>query len=150
MKIQPMALQDIDSLYAIESLAHTHPWSKKIFSSNFGKRYFNQVAYDGDHLVGYFVANHVAGEATLLNIAISPEYQGKGFGKQLIGLFVEHCKSMAIEQIWLEVRESNQVARQVYQNAGFCELDIRSGYYPNEKGREDAIIMCLYLDAEDG
>ena len=48
-------------------------------------------------------------------------------------------------QLWLEVRESNHNAYQLYLAAGFNEVDRRIGYYPAENGREDAIMMCYIV-----
>ena len=48
--------------------------------------------------------------------------------------------------LWLEVRESNQTARQLYDKLGFNEVTLRKNYYPTSTGeRENAIVMALYL-----
>jgi len=145
LQVLPMSLADIESVYQVEVLSHSHPWSRKLFLSNFGKRYFNHVLIDGDSLLGYFVASSVAGEVTLMNIAISPTYQGKGLGSLLLKALINLCKTNDEEQIWLEVRVSNLAAIGLYNKLGFVEVDRRKNYYPCENGREDAIIMCCYL-----
>jgi len=113
--------------------------------SNFGKRYINHVLLLNDKIVGYFIASYVAGEVTLLNIAIAPEYQGQGLGKALLIYLQGFSRELAQQEIWLEVRASNQTAIKLYQKLGFVEVDIRPAYYPTDNGREDAIIMCCYL-----
>ena len=140
-----MAICDIPDVFTIESAAHSHPWSEKLFLSNFGKRYINHVLTIDDEVVGYFIASYVAGEVTLLNIAITPECQGKGLGKQLLSYLKQFSVSLTQEEIWLEVRASNQSAIALYQALDFVEVDVRSAYYPTNGGREDAIIMCCYL-----
>ena len=50
-----------------------------------------------------------------------------------------------LDQIFLEVRESNDAAINLYNKFGFNELGIRANYYKRDKGREDAIIMGLTL-----
>ena len=48
--------------------------------------------------------------------------------------------------IWLEVRESNARAREVYLRHGFAEVGLRKNYYPNPNGpREHAVLMSLKL-----
>ena len=48
--------------------------------------------------------------------------------------------------IWLEVRESNERAREVYVKHGFSEVGLRKNYYPNPNGpRENAVLMSLKL-----
>jgi len=46
-----------------------------------------------------------------------------------------------ISDIWLEVRESNVAALHLYRRLLFKQVGIRSNYYPNQAGRENAIIM---------
>lgn len=145
LQILPMGLADIDGIYQLESQCHSHPWSKNLFLSNFGKRYFNHVLLENEQVIGYFVASSVAGEVTLMNIAVSPEKQGQGLGQYLLQFLIEFSKQNHEQEIWLEVRASNTAALALYRKLGFVELDRRKDYYPCENGREDAIIMCCYL-----
>ncbi len=144
-QIVMMGLADIQSVCKIENRAHSHPWSEKLFLSNFGKRYFNHLLLENQEVIGYFVASAVAGEVTLMNIAIAPEKQGLGAGQQLLQFLLEYCQQHDQQEVWLEVRASNKAAIDLYQKLGFVEIDNRKGYYPLENGREDAAIMCCYL-----
>ena len=96
---------------------------------------------DGDKVVGYFYAQNIVGEVTLLNIAVDPAQQGRGYGKQLIESFLIMCEQLKAESAWLEVRESNTRAANLYEAVGFNEVDRRVNYYPTATGKEDAIIM---------
>jgi [ribosomal protein S18]-alanine N-acetyltransferase len=145
LRIIPMGFADIKAVTYIEKKSHTHPWSEKLFLSNFGQRYFNHLILLNDEVIGYFVASAVAGEVTLMNIAISPEKQSQGVGRILLQFLLDYSRENNQQEIWLEVRSSNQNAIQLYQKLGFAEVDIRKAYYPSENGREDAIIMCCYL-----
>jgi ribosomal-protein-alanine N-acetyltransferase len=140
-----MGLADINAVNRIEVKSHTHPWSEKVFLSNFGHRYFNHIILLNDEVIGYFVASAVAGEVTLMNVAISPEKQGQGAGSVLLQFLLDYSRENNQQEIWLEVRSSNQSAIHIYQKLGFAEVDIRKAYYPSENGREDAVIMCCYL-----
>ena len=52
--------------------------------------------------------------------------------------------------LWLEVRESNERARAVYERYGFVEVGRRRGYYPAPRfAREDAIVMSLGVSGAD-
>lgn len=94
-----------------------------------------------DEVVGYFYAQNIVGEVTLLNIAVAPHHQGKGYGKALIEHFLLVCEQAKAESAWLEVRESNVNAFGLYEWVGFNEVDRRRNYYPTATGKEDAIIM---------
>ncbi len=47
--------------------------------------------------------------------------------------------------MFLEVRDSNQSARALYDSVGFNEIGVRRGYYPAASGREDAVVMAKHL-----
>jgi ribosomal-protein-alanine N-acetyltransferase len=51
-----------------------------------------------------------------------------------------------MENIFLEVRFSNQPAKNLYQKLGYVEVGVRKDYYPViSGGREDAIVMKKHL-----
>ena len=145
LEIQPMGLADIDAVYQLESVCHTHPWSRKLFLSNFGQRYFSHLLLENAQVIGYFVASSVAGEVTLMNIAIAPARQGCGYGRVLLQFLLDYAHQKGEQEVWLEVRASNLSALALYDKLGFVEVDRRKNYYPCAKGREDALIMCCYL-----
>lgn len=145
LSIASLTTAHLSEISKIEKQSHAFPWTDKILESNFGQRYFNFILLDGDDIVGYYFANQVAGEASLLNIAIAPEHQGKGYGRMLLAHLIERCQAQDLFQLWLEVRESNLAAYHLYVNVGFNEVDRRIGYYPAKVGREDAIMMCYIV-----
>ena len=97
-------------------------------------------------ILAFAICQQVLDEATLFNIAVHPKAQGKGIGKQLLSGLIEQLRCRDVLTLWLEVRASNQVAIQLYQSLGFNEVTVRKRYYPTpDGGREDAIVMALYL-----
>ena len=140
-----VSVNDVDSLMPIENACHSHPWSKKIFTSCIGGRYFGEYAKTDESILGFFIGEYVAGEATLMDICVHPDYQGKGFGRILLGQFINQAKLIGAEKIFLEVRSKNISAQMLYINHGFIETGRRTGYYPSEIGYEDAIVMSLML-----
>jgi ribosomal-protein-alanine N-acetyltransferase len=136
-----VAADDVDRLYLLERAAHAYPWSKTLLASNFTPRHFNQLICLRGDPAGFYIGQLAAGEATLLNLAVSPVYQGRGIGRQLLQHFLDVARLRGAEDAWLEVRESNQVARALYQGIGFNEITLRQNYYPGAKGREAAVIM---------
>ncbi|QIA64102.1 ribosomal protein S18-alanine N-acetyltransferase [Vibrio astriarenae] len=136
----------LSAINLIEKCAHTHPWSEKLLGDINSRGAEHHVMLKDDQVIGYFYAQNIVGEVTLLNIAIDPAHQGKGFGKQLLNAFLDRCEALKADSAWLEVRESNTRAFELYQAEGFNEVDRRRNYYPTETGKEDAIIMSyLFL-----
>jgi ribosomal-protein-alanine N-acetyltransferase len=138
-----ISLDDVESLMSIENLCHSHPWTNKTFSSCIGSRYFGEYAVLDDDILGFYVGEHVAGEATLMDICITPDLQGNGYGKSLLLRFFEQSKLLNNTCVWLEVRAKNISAQMLYINQGFSETGRRTGYYPSASGfgYEDAIVM---------
>lgn len=142
---------DINQLMPIENACHSHPWSEKTFTSCIGGRYFGEKLSKGSieskETVGFYVAELVIDEATLMDICIAPSEQGKGLGKKLLTQFIEQTRAKGAVKIWLEVRAKNITAQMLYINAGFIESSRRTGYYPSASGfgYEDAIVMLYQL-----
>ncbi|MEF1290168.1 ribosomal protein S18-alanine N-acetyltransferase [Vibrio sp. M260118] len=137
----PLSEEHLDQVWRIERSAHTHPWSENMIRDVNSRGACHHVLVTNDEVVGYFYAQNIVGEVTLLNIAVNPSQQGKGYGRQLMQAFLEWCKSNKAESAWLEVRESNHSAFGLYESIGFNEVDRRINYYPTISGKEDAIIM---------
>lgn len=138
---------NVEQLLAIENACHSHPWSEKTFKSCIGGRYFGYYAQENDTIVGFYIGDHVAGEATLMDICVTPIQQGKGHGKVLLQHFLQQAKQHNAVKVFLEVRTKNIAAQMLYMNHGFIETGRRTGYYPSAKGfgYEDAIVMSLTL-----
>jgi len=139
--ILPLSSEHLDQAWMIERSAHSHPWSETMIRDLNSRGACHHVLVVGDDVVGYFYAQNIVGEVTLLNIAVNPSEQGKGYGRQLMDAFLDICQQSQAESAWLEVRESNIGAFSLYESMGFNEVDRRINYYPTATGKEDAIIM---------
>lgn len=140
---------DLDAMQALECSAHSHPWSRETLAGNFGKRYFNGSFWSTTpeqaepKLVGYFIADCVLDESTLMNICVAPAAQGQGLGRQLMEHYLAACAERGITQHWLEVRASNVKAQALYVSVDYQEYGQRHNYYPSAKGGEDAVLMAF-------
>jgi ribosomal-protein-alanine N-acetyltransferase len=89
------------------------------------------------------------GEMHLLNITVAPAARRCGHARRMLVDLVRLCRLRQASRLWLEVRESNADAREVYRRLGFAQVGRRKGYYPAPEGqREDAVVMSL--DVADG
>ena len=144
-KIYSLQPDDLASAYVIERRSHAFPWSEKTFASNQGDRYFNLRLDTEGEMVAFAVTQVVLDEATLFNIAVSPDHQRRGLGRALLEHLISELENRAVTTLWLEVRASNQAAIALYESLGFNEATVRRNYYPTTEGREDAIVMALPL-----
>lgn len=141
-----LSLARLDALLAIEQQAYTHPWTRGNFTDSLASGYEAQLLVAGDTLLGYFVAMPGVDEMHLLNITVAPAYQRQGWARMLLDALVLWARGRNAQWLWLEVRVSNERARQIYAQYGFQRVGERKRYYPLDHGlREDAIVMSLRL-----
>jgi ribosomal-protein-alanine N-acetyltransferase len=89
-------------------------------------------------LLAFLVAHNLGPEWELENIVVAPSARRKGLGARLVGELLTHAREAGSEHVFLEVRESNQPARILYEKTGFEETGRRTGYYLSPP--EDAIL----------
>ncbi|WP_374573355.1 ribosomal protein S18-alanine N-acetyltransferase [Acinetobacter sp.] len=138
--IRLMNASDAAAAAEIESLVQSHPWTRKQFEESAAAHQSTVIEQQGK-VAGFCILQPVLDEANLLLMAVHPSQQGKGLGYQLLEQSIAMLKNNPV-QIFLEVRESNKPAIQLYEKSGFHQIDLRKNYYPKADGtREHAIIM---------
>lgn len=145
VKIKPITVEAVNCIAKIELSAHQYPMSTDNISSCFSKLYHNLGLYIDDELCGFALIQQIVDEASIIDICIAQQYQGKGFGRCLLSNLIDEAKHRQAKVIFLEVRESNIPAIQLYSKMGFIRSGERKDYYPTETGRENAILMELKL-----
>jgi ribosomal-protein-alanine N-acetyltransferase len=98
----------------------------------------------GSSIIGYVIYNTVVDDAEVLNIAIHPEYQHKGYGRYLLEYLISILPK-SIKRFFLEVRATNTNAICLYEDIGFVAICERKNYYCSTSKTEDAILMAIEL-----
>jgi ribosomal-protein-alanine N-acetyltransferase len=140
---------DLDRVLAVERAAYSFPWTRGNFIDALAAGYLAELLVDERAgLVGYYLAMAGVDEMHLLNLTVAPAQQRRGHSRTLLDALERRCRDQGLATLWLEVRASNQRARQIYARRGFAEVGQRPGYYPAAKStREDAIVMSLSVGA---
>jgi len=135
---RPMAEKDIPKVYKIERLLFGDPWPKRSFKNELKQKHisFPFVIETDNEIVGYIICWYYINELHIGNIAVIPERQHQGIGKYLLGKVFEYF--IEYSRAFLEVRESNRNAINLYQTFGFETIYRRKAYYPNGEG---ALVM---------
>ncbi|WP_261643435.1 ribosomal protein S18-alanine N-acetyltransferase [Erwinia mallotivora] len=136
---------DLQRALVIEQRSHAFPWSEKTLISNQGERYLNYRLDVEDKMAAFAITQLVLDEATLFNLAVDPDFQRRGIGRELLQFLINALTARNIQTLWLEVRASNRPAIALYEQLDFNQVSVRRNYYPAAKGKEDAIIMALTL-----
>ncbi len=140
--LEPMRECHLDEVLAIERACFSTPWSRLSFQFDVhAQDACCLVARLGEKLVGFAIGWFVLDELHIHNLAVHPQYRRKGFGNRLLRVLLSHAKERGIGRATLELRLSNQVARELYQKHGFRMAAIRRGYY--RQPIEDALLMVL-------
>ena len=143
-RIRRAAVADAERLLPIERRCFSDPWSVVAFEEILGSPLgLGCVAERGDEITGYLVARAVAGEGEILNLAVAPEARRKGLGGRLLEAGIGALAAAGAHAVFLEVREQNVAAQQLYQRRGFRPVGLRARYYRNPV--EDAIVLRLAL-----
>lgn len=140
-----LSADNCQAAFELQLSCHAYPWSRDVFESCLDGQYFAYQLEQDKQIVGYYVGLKVLDEATLMDIGINAGERGKGLGESLLRHFLAYCDEHAMAEIWLEVRQSNTPAIRLYQKSGFELIESRKGYYETSDGREDALIMKLYI-----
>ncbi len=144
--LAPMTLDDLDAVMAIEQTAYSHPWSRGNFRDSLNPLFDAQCLWLEGELLGYFLAMRGFEEMHLLNITVAPARQGQGWGHMMLDALSLMSRHEGAQWLWLEVRQSNLRALQVYERYGFKQVSIRKDYYPaGRQQREHAVVMSLKL-----
>ena len=145
-RFEPLTVDDLDAVIAVEQSVYGHPWTVGNFKDALASGYAAQRLLAGNTLIGYFVAMQVIDEVHLLNITVSLDYRSQGWAKVMLEALALWARAQGCEWLWLEVRESNHRAIQVYRSHGFKQVGLRKDYYPVGRGqREAALVMSQKL-----
>ena len=131
--------KDIKQIDNIESSLEHRILSYDTLSSTLdNKSYIYMVASVNNIIVGYIVAELLVDHLDLLAIAINKDYRRKNIASTLILELFKTCKSLNVDDIFLEVRCNNMNAIKLYEKVGFEKISSRKNYYKDTG--EDAFI----------
>lgn len=139
--IRRMTLGDVPAVAAIEQACFAAPWTLAMFESelthNKVARYL--VTERAGRVCGFAGVHIILDEGHITNIALLPEYRGKGLGKRLTLALMQYAANLGVGYLTLEVRCSNENAIALYRTLQFHKVNIRKRYY--EDNGEDAWLM---------
>ena len=147
IKYRPATLEDFDAVRAIENECFKEPYSDEDLHYEFGQNPVNKiiVAENEGKVVGFIDFLITFNSSTIMQVAVTKEYRGNGIATQLLSemekSFPKEIEDI-VETITLEVRESNEAAKNLYLKNGYKIVVIKSNYY---KDGENAIYMIKRL-----
>ncbi len=140
MRIVKMQPEHVAAVAEMERQCFSDPWSEKSVASELHNPLSLWLIAEVDGVVaGYVGSQTVLDSADMMNLAVSPSFRRQGIGERLVNCLTEALKEKGVKTLLLEVRISNEPAKELYQKLGFEMVGKRPRYY--EKPREDALIL---------
>ena len=149
IRIREMQIDDLDEVLQIEEESFSVPWTANgFFTFLIREDALFLSAVEEEKIVGYIGLIQAGPEADITNVAVKESCRGKGIGRLLVGRMLDLAKSRGVEDIFLEVRVSNDPAIRLYRSFGFEPVGLRKDYY--EEPKEDASVMKYSIFTENG
>jgi ribosomal-protein-alanine N-acetyltransferase len=141
--VRRMTLDDIPAVLELDKLSFVLPWPERSFRFELTENPASRCwVFDVDgKIAGMIVAWLLVDEAHIATIATHPEYRRQGIARKLLTYALRYMSKEGAVTSFLEVRESNTAARDMYHQFGYEVVGRRKRYYKDTD--EDAILMTL-------
>ena len=133
---------DLDGVVALEDASFNNPTPRGWYEKELERPdvcFVYVLRMDGYPVAGFCAFWLVAEQVHINNLAILPELRCRGLGSLLIEAIIAEAGRLGAEMLTLEVRQSKEAARRLYERAGFFQDGVRKSYYTNPV--EDALIL---------
>ena len=141
--VEPVrSAEDLDGLVAVEAASFLNPWTREMYLAeleNPGVSHLFVAKDPSGRVVGFCGFWQVLDELHINNLAVLPEFRRQGIASRILRRVLGEGRKMGAGRATLEVRRSNEVARQLYERFGFVVAGVRRGYYRHPE--EDALVL---------
>ena len=129
----------LSQIAELEALCFSDPWSEKSLELLLGELATGFVCVREGRVLAYGGMLIAPDEGQITNVAVHPDARRGGLGRAIVDALIEDAYARGLEQISLEVRESNHAAITLYERTGFAVAGKRKNFY--RRPTEDALIM---------
>ena len=147
IKYRLATLSDFGAVQTIENECFKEPYSTEDLRYEFEGNPVNKiiVAENDGKVIGFIDFLITFNSSTIMQVAVTKEFRKNGIATQLLSemenSFPKEIDDL-VETITLEVRESNEAAKNLYLKNGYKIVVIKTNYY---KDGENAIYMIKRL-----
>lgn len=162
IRLRDMTRDDVPAVQRIESAAYRDAWPARLFEQELSNGFaqylvavedgadpppagpltaLRRAIFGGTHerIVGFMGVWYMVDQLHLVTIAVDPARQRAGIGTRLLLECFDIAREAELNEIVLEVRESNDRARALYEYFGFRRAGELKDYYKDN--HETAIVM---------
>ena len=142
-RIRKMSLDDVPDVVQLDQISFSLPWPERSFryelTDNPASRCW--VAEVDGRVIGMIVGWMLVDEMHIATIATHPDYRKQGIASRLLSHVLLQSIDEGARTSFLEVRESNLAAQEMYRKFGYEKTGRRRRYYRDND--EDAVLMVL-------
>ena len=134
--------KDLDLVATLEAECFTNPWTRsmlerEIRGSDTARVYVLRAPHRA--VAAFCTCWLIVDELHINTIAVDPSMRRAGLATTLMDYVLRDASRAGALRATLEVRASNEAARQLYARLGFIEAGVRPRYYTQPE--EDAVIL---------
>ncbi|MBC7237357.1 MAG: GNAT family N-acetyltransferase [Chloroflexi bacterium] len=110
----------------VQDMRQVAQWGPILWAAQAFQLFAGYVWVEGDTLVGNvsFSRDKQADDTWIIaNVAVLPEYRGRGIAGRLMDAAIEHIRRQGGKRILLQVKAENEPARALYRHRGFVPFD---------------------------
>ena len=147
MEIRRSVPADAKEIAIAEAEIFSDPWSERDITdaiTQSGSMCYTALS-DGK-VVAYIIARQISPEGEIYRIATLPDYRHRAIAYRLLDYAVKCERGKGLESLFLEVREKNIPARNLYKSYGFREIGMRKNYYKNPTDNAIVMLHCHSAD----
>lgn len=130
----------------MERACFTHPWTPAQIEEALHSPARGRVlvlrsprAPGPSRLIAYCIHRVVLDELDISTLAVAEQWRRCGLGRWLLERVIELAEGRGVRFAFLEVRQSNWAAIELYRSLGFEIVSHRRGYY--QQPHEDAFVL---------
>jgi ribosomal-protein-alanine N-acetyltransferase len=133
--------EEIEGVLVVENASFTNPWTRQMYEAELehGARSHFLLAKAEGRIIGFISYWYVVDELHINNLAVLPTHRGQGIASAILARLLEEGQRAHVVRILLEVRQSNDPAKRLYERFGFVVGGVRRGYYTHPS--EDALVL---------
>jgi len=119
--IREMKLADLADVEAVDQAAFNLVWqnSRNSLEIAFRQAAVATVAEEAGEIIGYQISTATPMGGHLARLAVNPEHQGKGVGRELVADLLAKFEMRGAQVVTVNTQEDNLVSLSLYEKAGF-------------------------------
>lgn len=137
--------EDIFSILKIDFESFNNHYDEKFYSNKILEKKIIVVKLC-EKIIGFIFFDSIFQETEIYKLVIKKNYRNKGIASFIMEFFLDEMKKNKQEKIFLEVREGNEIAINLYKKFDFKYVRKIKNYYSNPT--EDAIVMLKEVNNE--